>query len=204
MAVTKIDPAISSVLFKPVLIRAGVSLIFGAVALIIQDPSHAVTSYAVAIYLVFSGTALWEYLRREPVPEAMRSPLSMACAAWCLGAIVVVGLHLFEAPMWATAIAVGAAFLLGGVAELVAGLRHRKAFVPARDQILAGAVNTLAGLGLVIWSTSINDHQVLGLTGSVAFVITVITAVAGVGFWLDARAAAKAGNAEAKKQTGLR
>lgn len=204
MAVTKIDPAISSVLFKPVLIRAGVSLIFAAVAFIIQEPSHAVTSFGVAIYLMLSGTALWEYLRREPVPEAMRSPLSMACAAWCLGAIVVVGVHLFEAPMWATAVAVGAAYLVGGVAELVAGVRHRKDFIPARDQILAGGVNTLAGLGLIIWSTTFNDHQVMGLTGTVAFIITVITAVAGIGFWLDARAAAKAGHTEAKKQTGLR
>lgn len=204
MAVTKIDPEISSVLFKPVLIRAGVSLIFGVVALIIQEPSHAVTSYGVALYLLLSGTAMWEYLRRDPVPEAMRSPLSMACAAWCLGAFIVVGLHLFEAPMWTTAIAVGAAYLAGGLAELVAGLRHRRAFAPSRDQILTGAVNTLAGLGLAIWSTRVDDHQVMGLTGTVAFIITVITAVAGVGFWLDARAAAKSGHAEAKKQTGLR
>lgn len=192
VAVEKIDPEVSSVIFKPVLIRAGISLIFAVVALIIQQPSPALVNWGLAVYLLFAGTAMWEYLRRDPVPEAMRSPLSMAAAAWCLGAFGLVGAELFETEVWVTALIAGAAYLLGGVAELVAGLKHRAEFIPARDQLITGAVNLLAGAGLLIWMASFTVHQVMGLTGSVAFVITVITAVSGVGFWLDVRKARQA------------
>ena len=80
---------ISSVVFKPILIRAVVALAFGLTTVFVAEPGLTWMKVMFALYLVFSGSAMWEYLRRDPVPVAMRSPLSLAAAAWMLGVIVL-------------------------------------------------------------------------------------------------------------------
>ena len=91
---------ISSVVFKPILIRAVVALAFGLTTVFVAAPGLTWMKVSLALYLAFSGSAMWEYLRREPVPVAMRSPLSMAAAAWMLGVIVLLflGHHRATAP----------------------------------------------------------------------------------------------------------
>ena len=80
---------ISSVVFKPILIRAVVALAFGLTTVFVAEPGLTWMKVMFALYLAFSGSAMWEYLRRDPVPVAMRSPLSLAAAAWMLGVIVL-------------------------------------------------------------------------------------------------------------------
>lgn len=113
---------ISSVVFKPILIRAVVALAFGLTTVFVAEPGLTWMKVMFALYLAFSGSAMWEYLRRDPVPVAMRSPLSLAAAAWMLGVIVL----LFLGSPAAVGVAAGAALVLGGVAELVAWARHHE------------------------------------------------------------------------------
>ena len=137
---------ISSVVFKPILIRAVVALAFGLTTVFVAEPGLTWMKVMFALYLAFSGSAMWEYLRRDPVPVAMRSPLSLAAAAWMLGVIVL----LFLGSPAAVGVAAGAALVLGGVAELVAWARHRREFIPARDQLWTGLVGLLSGGGVVV------------------------------------------------------
>lgn len=192
MSAVKPDPEIATEMFKPVLIRAGIALIFGVVSLVAQEPGTGMVNYGIAIYLVFSGSAMWEYLRRECVPEKLRSPLSMAAAVWMMGAICLVGVQLFDASVMASGIVTAVVFGLGGIAEIVAWAKYRKSFVPAKDLIGTGAVGVVTGLGLAATMISrgeITTHQVLGTTGTLAYVIAVVCAVSGIGFYLDARKA---------------
>lgn len=167
--------------WKPVLIRALVAAIFGVSTIFLSEPGVSLLKYAVAAYLVFSGTAMWEYLRRDPVPEAMRSPLSMAAAAWMLGAIVL----LFLNDTLVIALVAAAALLLGGIAELVAWAKHRKSFVPARDQLYTGIVGVLTAVGLVLFR-ELDPHGLLGIIGGGAIIIAVVMAISGFGFRHDA------------------
>lgn len=183
---TKTPVDVADVMFKPVLIRAGVALIFGLTTVFVQQPGTMWMKIALALYLVFSGSAMWEYLRREPVPEAMRSPLSLAAAAWMLGTIV---LFFFSSPQ-GVGLTVATALLLGGIAELVAWFRHRRDFAPARDQLITGAVGVGSGIGL-FFGSGLNQHSQLGIVGGGALILGVMLAVSGVGMFLDVRKAAK-------------
>ena len=175
---------ISSVVFKPILVRAAVALVFGLSTVFVQNPGVTWMKVAFALYLAFSGSAMWEYLRRDPVPVAMRSPLSLAAAAWMLGTIVM----LFLGSPAAIGFTVAAALVAGGAAELVAWARHRSEFIPARDQLWTGAVGVLSGLGLALGAAQgLNPHGQLGIVGGGAIVIGVLLAISGLGFHHEVR-----------------
>lgn len=175
---------ISSVVFKPILIRAAVALVFGLTTVFIADPGLTWMKVAFALYLVFSGSAVWEYLRREPVPAAMRSPLSLAAAAWMLGTVV---LFFFGSPA-GVGVTAGVALLLGGAAELVAWARHRREFIPARDQLWTGLVGLLSGAGAALGAAQgLNPHGILGIAGGGAVVIGVLLLISGLGFHHEVR-----------------
>ena len=175
---------ISSVVFKPILIRAVVALAFGLTTVFVAEPGLTWMKVMFALYLAFSGSAMWEYLRRDPVPVAMRSPLSLAAAAWMLGVIVL----LFLGSPAAVGVAAGAALVLGGVAELVAWARHRREFIPARDQLWTGLVGLLSGGGVVVAALQgFGPHALLGIAGGGAILIGVLLRVSGLGFHHEVR-----------------
>lgn len=176
--------ATSSEVFKPILIRAVVALVFGLSTVFVAEPGTTWMKVAFALYLVFSGSAMWEYLRRECVPEAMRSPLSMAAAAWMLGTVVM----LFLGSPLGIGLTVAAALVLGGVAELVAWARHRRAFIPARDQLWTGLVGVLSGLGVGVGAVQgLNPHGLLGIAGGGAIIVGVLLLISGLGFHHEVR-----------------
>lgn len=175
---------ISSEVFKPVLIRAGVALIFGLTTVFVQNPGLTWMKVAFALYLVFSGSALWEYLRRDPVPVGMRSPLSLAAAAWMLGTVVLV---IMGSPA-AVGIVVGLALLAGGAAELTAWARFRLEFIPARDQLWTGLVGALSGLGVLVGAVQgFGPHALLGIAGGGAIIVGVLMLISGLGFHHEVR-----------------
>lgn len=175
---------ISSEVFKPVLIRAGVALIFGLTTVFVQNPGLTWMKVAFALYLVFSGSALWEYLRRDPVPVGMRSPLSLAAAAWMLGTVVLV---IMGSPA-AVGIVVGLALLAGGAAELTAWARFRREFIPARDQLWTGLVGALSGLGVLVGAVEgFGPHALLGIAGGGAIIVGVLMLISGLGFHHEVR-----------------
>ena len=175
---------ISSVVFKPILIRAVVALAFGLTTVFVADPGLTWMKVAFALYLAFSGSAMWEYLRRDPVPEAMRSPLSLAAAAWMLGVIVL----LFMGSPAAVGLTAAVAMVLGGVAELVAWARHRREFIPARDQLWTGLVGLGSGIGVAGAALQgFGPHGLLGIAGGGAIIVGVLLLVSGLGFHHEVR-----------------
>lgn len=196
---SKISPDTAHLIFRPYMIRAGVALAFGIFSLIYQAPDlmdsgPAWVNVSCAIYLFLTGVAMWEFLRQEPVPEAMRSPLSMAAAAWVLGPVALVGAQLFSAGVMATAIILSLALLVAGIAQLVAGGGYRKEFPPARDWLIPGAVDVLTAVATVIAIfVGADFHNLLGIVGSAAFIHAVFCSIPGVGYYLDTRRARRRG-----------
>lgn len=175
---------ISSVVFKPILVRAAVALAFGLSTVFVSTPGLTWMKVTLALYLAFSGSAMWEYLRRDPVPEAMRSPLSLAAAAWMLGVIVL----LFMGDPMAVGLTAAASLALGGIAELVAWARHRHGFIPARDQLWTGLVGLVSGLLLAVGAAQgLHPHGQLGIVGGGAIIVGVLLVISGLGFHHEVR-----------------
>lgn len=178
----------TAVMYRPVLIRAGVAVIFGIVTFIFQEPAAAMVNYGSAIFFLFSGSAMWEYLRRDPVPEGMRSPLSLVAAVWMLAAITLVGVQLGDVSQTVTWIAIAAGLGLSGVAELWAWT-WRKTFAPARDHLITGITGIIIAALLI--GLDVDYHRIFGITGTYAIIVGVLTAITGIGYWLDTRKAIK-------------
>ena len=185
----KIDLDTIAVMYRPILIRAGVAAIFGIVTFIFQEPSQAVVNYGSAIFFLFSGSAMWEYLRRDPVPEAMRSPLSLIAAVWMLAALTLVGAQLGGVSATVTWITLAAALGIAGIAELWA-FTWRKTFAPARDHLIAGIV-ALITAGLFVVIQDLDYHRIFGIVGTYALIVAVLFGISGIGYWLDTRKAVK-------------
>ena len=175
-------------MYKPVLIRAGIALIFGIATFFIQDPTAAVVNYGTAIFFLFSGSAMWEYLRRDPVPEKLRSPLSMIAAIWLLAALTLVGIQLGGLSGTVTWVTIAAALGLSGLAELWA-FTWRKTFTPARDHLIAG-ITAVVVTALFI-GMDLDYHRIFGITGTYALIVGVFFGITGTGYWLDTRKAVK-------------
>jgi hypothetical protein len=173
-------------MWKPILVRALIAAIFGLTTVFLQEPGLGALKYGLAAYFVFSGSGLWEYLRREPVPEGMRGPLSVAAAVFMVGAIVL----LFAGTPFVAGLIAAIALIGAGLAEVVAWARYRREFVPARDQLYTGAVGILSGIGLLIF-LHLDPHGMLGIVGGGAIVIAVLLAISGFGFRHDAGPAAR-------------
>lgn len=187
MSAVKAPIETAAIMWKPILIRALIAVIFGLTTVFLQEPGLGVLKYGLAAYFVFSGTGLWEYLRRDPVPEKMRGPLSIAAALLMVGAIAL----LFAGSVFVAGIIAAVALIGSGAAELVAWARHRKAFVPARDQLYTGLVGALSGAGLLLF-LNLDAHGLLGIVGGGAIIIAVVLAISGFGFRHDAGPAARA------------
>ena len=136
----KIAPDITAVMYRPVLIRAVIALIFGIATFILQEPTDAVVNYGATIFLLFSGSAMWEYLRREPVPEGMRTPLSLVAAVWMLAALTLVAVQLGGLSQTVTWAVIAAGLGLSGVAELWAFSWRKPSPRPATTSLQASPV----------------------------------------------------------------
>jgi hypothetical protein len=176
----------AAIIWKPILVRALIAAIFGLTTVFLQEPGLGVLKYGLAAYFVFSGSGLWEYLRRDPVPEAMRGPLSLAAAVFMVGAIAL----LFAGTPFIAGLIAAIALIGSGLAEVVAWARHRREFVPARDQLYTGTVGILSGIGLLVF-LRLDPHGMLGIVGGGAIIIAVLLAISGFGFRHDAGPAAR-------------
>lgn len=186
MPAAKAPVETAAIMWKPILIRALIAVIFGLTTVFVQEPGLGVLKYGLAAYFVFSGSGLWEYLRRDPVPERMRGPLSIAAALFMLGAIAL----LFAGSVFVAGIIAAVALIGSGAAELVAWAQYRKAFVPARDQLYTGLVGALSGVGLLLF-LHLDAHGLLGIVGGGAIIIAVVLAISGFGFRHEAGPAAR-------------
>ena len=184
----KIAPKFTAVMYRPVLIRAAIALIFGLVTFVIEEPTDAVVNYGTTLFFLFSGSAMWEYLRRDPVPEGMRTPLSLIAAVWMLAALTLVGVQLGGLSQTVTWVVVAAGLGISGLAELWA-FSWRKTFAPARDHLISGITGVIMAILLIF--LDVDYHRIFGIAGTYALITGVLFAISGLGYWLDTRKAIK-------------
>lgn len=183
VAVKRIPAPTAAALIRPVWVRAVITVLFAVVAIFVQDETLTLLKLALAGYFVIGASAVWDYAKdAEVVPDAVRGPLAFGAAVWILSGIAAV----FVPSAGAAAVVAAIGFLGMGVAELVAGIRGRREFVPARDQMLLGGIGAATGLGLLA-GMGLDVHGVLGTAGMGAVVMGVLLMISGAGMVHDAR-----------------
>ncbi|WP_284977002.1 DUF308 domain-containing protein [Arthrobacter sp. efr-133-TYG-104] len=143
--------------WKPVLLRAVIALVFGAVTIFWTAPSVHVLAWAVGLYLLATAAAVW---RTRALPMAV----SVVVAIGGLGAVVMQS----DA---GTALSAMLALLVLGLLELVHGLRKRDSL--ARDWLISGVIGV--GTALILpFFVSLGAHALLGTAGGGAILTGVL------------------------------
>ncbi|MGJ3190938.1 hypothetical protein [Paenarthrobacter sp. FR1] len=166
-------------LWKPVLIRATVALLFGAVTIFWASPSVHVLAWAVGLYLLVTAVAVW---MSRALPVAV--PVVMALGG--VGALVTQSDE-------GVALAAMLALLVLGLLEFAHGLRKRD--VLARDWLISGVISVGTAVALPFF-TSLGAHALLGVAGGGAILSGVLWVLSGLTLRHDARTGA-GGSAQA-------
>lgn len=158
--------------WKPVLLRAAVAAVFGAVTIFWQDPSLAVLAVAGGLYFLFSGAAIWVLSRERTVGHARRLLIVET------GLFVTAAVLAFMIPT-AVGFTVAAVVGLGGsgVVELVLWTKLRKQVTVARDWLVTGVVGIGTALFLPLF-VQLQAHALLGVVGGAAVIIAVFLLIA--------------------------
>lgn len=183
VAVKRTPAPTAEALIRPVWVRAVVTALFAVVAIFWQDETLNLLKFALAGYFVIGASAVWDYAKDvDVVPDSVRGPLAFGAAAWVLSGVAAV----FVGTTTAAAVVAAVGFLAMGVAELVAGIRGRREFVPARDQMVLGGIGALTGVGLLA-GMGLDVHGVLGMAGTGVIVMAVLLLISGAGLVHDAK-----------------
>jgi uncharacterized membrane protein HdeD (DUF308 family) len=171
-------------LWKPVLVRAAVALVFGAITVFWAAPSEAGMGWAGGLYLLATGVVmLWTVPKTGFRPREGAGKILSAGGAALAGAGAAVA--LIPAPLvfgTIAALGLGAA----GAAELSAGILARGRSVLARDWIASGVI----GLGTAIalpFFIGLGPHALLGVAGGGAIISGVLWMLSGLTLRHDAR-----------------
>lgn len=167
-------------LWRPVLGRAAVAVVFAAVTIFWQQPSTTVMAVAGGLYLL--GTAAGVLWLRVVLPTG-RIRLVQLIEALVLAAAAVVVLAARTAPVFAAAASL--ALLAAGALEVYLGVVNRKTLAVARDWIITGIVSIGTGI-LLPFFTDLGAHGLLGVFGGSAILTGVVLLLAGLGYRYDA------------------
>ncbi|MGO4248273.1 DUF308 domain-containing protein [Paenarthrobacter sp. RAF54_2] len=162
-------------LWKPVLIRAAVALVFGLVTIFWGSPSVQVLAWAIGLYLLGTAGALW---MSRVLPAAV--PVVVAA-----GGVVA----LVTQSDAGVALSAAAALLVLGIFELVHGLQNRDSLT--RDWLVSGviALGTAVALPFFI---SLGAHALLGVAGGGAILSGVLWMLSGLTLRHDVRSGTQA------------
>ncbi|WP_026264905.1 MULTISPECIES: hypothetical protein [Micrococcaceae] len=174
-------------LWKPILLRSVVALVFGAVTVFWTSPSVEVMGWAGGLYLLAAGVVSLQAIpaagfARNSAPGKL---LSAAGSALAGAGVAVILLHSDLLFGVIAALGLGVA----GVLELACGLRHRGRHVLARDWIASGAI----GIGTAVllpFFINLGAHALLGVAGGGAIISGVLWVLSGLTLRHDARAGA--------------
>jgi uncharacterized membrane protein HdeD (DUF308 family) len=171
-------------LWKPVLVRAAVALVFGALTVFWSAPSVAGMGWAGGAYLLATGVVLiWSAKRAGFGAGSPAGKILSAGGAVLTGTGAAVAL-LSSGLVFGTIAAVGLG--LAGIAELYLGITRRGSSVLARDWIASGVIGlgTAAALPFFI---GLGAHALLGVAGGGAIISGVLWSLAGLTLRHDAR-----------------
>lgn len=171
-------------LWRPVLVRAAVALVFGAVTVFWAAPSVAGMGWAGGAYLLATGVVLAWSVKKTGLPAGSGAAKVLAAAGAVLtGTGAAVGL-VSGSLVFGIVGALGLG--LAGAAELYLGLATRRRSVLARDWIASGVIGlgTAAALPFFI---GLGPHALLGVAGGGAIISGVLWTLAGLTLRHDAR-----------------
>jgi len=171
-------------LWKPVLVRAAVALVFGAVTVFWAAPPVAGMGWAAGLYLLATGVVLVWSVKKTGLPDGSGGAKALAAAGALLtGAGAAVAL-IPGSLVVGTAGALGLG--LAGAAELYLGITARRRSVLAKDWTASGVVGlgTAAALPFFI---GLGPHALLGVAGGGAIIGGVLWTLAGLTLRHDAR-----------------
>jgi uncharacterized membrane protein HdeD (DUF308 family) len=158
------------VLWKPVLIRATVALVFGAVTIFWASPSVHVLAWAVGLYLLATAAAVW-------MSRALPIAVPVVVALGGIGALIT------QSDAGASLSAMFALLVLG-LLEFMHGLRKRD--LVARDWLISGVI-AVGAAGALPFFTSLGAHALLGVAGGGAIISGVLWILSGLTLRHDAR-----------------
>lgn len=176
MPVTRVDVVTAQQLVRPAWVRAGITTIFALLTTFSTQETMTLARVALAAFFILGATAIWDYVKAEAVPAAMRSSVAMGAAVWIFSGLAAV----FAASTTALAVVAGAGFLLMGLAEFIGALRVRATFVPARDHLILGVVGMGTGVGLFL-GAGLDPHGILGISGMGVVVMAVLLLISAAG-----------------------
>lgn len=172
------DPAGFTV-WKPFLMRAVVSGVFGLVTIFWREPSTLVLAVVGGLYFLLAGSAyLWAH--RGAHWRAGSGVLTAVGGGLLLVAGVAV-LALRTDAVFAYAGAV--ALVVAGAAELLRGLATR-GHVAARDLVVVGAVGLATG-AILPFVEPLGAHALLGVSGGGALLTAVVLGIAALSYRHD-------------------
>ena len=171
-------------LWKPVLVRAGIALVFGAVTVFWAAPTPAGMAWAGGLYLLATGVVLlWSVNKTGFRPGSPSGKTVAAAGAVLTGTGAAVGLIPGSLVFGVLA---GLGLGLAGAAELYLGITNRGRSVLARDWMASGVI----GLGTAVllpFFIDLGPHALLGVAGGGAIISGVLWALAGLTLRHDAR-----------------
>lgn len=178
----KADPELAASLWKPLLLRGAVALIFGLITVFWTTPQLAIASYLLCAVMVVSGKALFDMGSVAGAPEVMRQALGIGALLSILTGLSVALLQSTFTFAWMG----GGGLFLVGLLELVGWLKARKTFVPARELLIPGLVTAATGLVLMI-GNRLDLHGLLGVAGGGHIIVAVFMIIAGISYRFDAK-----------------
>lgn len=181
-------PAAELLTWKPFLVRAAVSALFGLLTVFWRDPSTLVLSVAGGVYLLLSGAAyLWTHRMAHWGPR-FRLVTDIG-GGLLLGAGIA---SLVFADNRSFAFAGAVALVVAGLAELVRGLSVR-AHAASRDLVVVGLVGIVTG-AILPFVEQLGAHALLGVTGGGALLTAVVLGIAGLSYRHDSALSASSGS----------
>ncbi|MEG9249791.1 DUF308 domain-containing protein [Arthrobacter sp. Soc17.1.1.1] len=181
-------PAAELLTWKPFLVRAAVSALFGLVTVFWRDPSTLVLSVAGGVYLLLSGVAyLWTHRMAHWGP---RFRLVTDIGGGLLLGAGIAGLVFVDDRSFALAGAV--ALVVAGTVELVRGLAVRN-HAASRDLVVVGVVGIVTG-AILPFVEQLGAHALLGVTGGGALLTAVVLGIAGLSYRHDSALSASSGS----------
>lgn len=171
-------------LWRPVLGRAALALVFGAVTVFWAAPPVAGMGWTGGLYLLATGVMLVRTVKKAGLAPGDRLARSLAAAGAVLAgtgvAVALVSSNLVFGALGAVGLG------LAGAAELYLGLAARGRSVLARDWTASGVIGlgTAAALPFFV---DLGPHALLGVAGGGAIISGVLWTLAGLTLRHDAR-----------------
>lgn len=178
-------------MWKPVLLRALVCLVFGAVTVFWAKPSEAGTGVAAGLYFLATACAQVMLLRQLRFPKTDRAFIALALPA---GIMAAYGLSfLINSRLEFIGFNAAAALFLLGLGEVYLGIKYRRRHVLARDWLTAGVVG-IGTAAVLPFFTALGPHALLGVVGGGAIITGALLLLAALTIRFDAAKPAQAVN----------